>query len=147
MNLRNCFDEEENISKPINRFISTFYEISKYDNILIEQSNRTINENLSNFLQDDIGTIKELKRRFEKRSDDLDMVYNRYSQVPKAKTNEWEEAKNMLTATRSCFQHLSLDYVAQLALFTSRRRHVILDSVSFFLYYSQTLFYLCFYVL
>lgn len=116
--------------KYINRFISTFHEISKYDSIFSEQLNRTICENLSNFLHDDIGTIKELKRRFEKRSDDLDLVYNRYSQVPKGKQLEWEEAKNMLTATRSCFQHLSLDYVAQLSLFASRRSHIILDSVS-----------------
>lgn len=129
VNLSNCFTSDEMMQKHINRFISTFYEISKYDTIFNEQLNRTINENLGNFLQDDIGTIKELKRRFEKRSDDLDLVYNRYSQVPKVKQAEFEEAKNMLTATRSCFQHLSLDYVAQMSLFASRRSHIILDSV------------------
>jgi len=130
VNLSQCFNQDEQMVKYINRFISTFHEISKYDSIFSEQLNRTICENLSSFLHVDIGTIKELKRRFEKRSDDLDLVYNRYSQVPKSKQPEWEEAKNMLTATRSCFQHLSLDYVAQLSLFTSRRSHIILDSVS-----------------
>lgn len=130
--------------KYINRFISTFYEISKYDTIFNEQLNRTINENLCNFLHDDIGTIKELKRRFEKRSDDLDLVFNRYSQVPKGKVAEFDEAKNMLTATRSCFQHLSLDYVAQLSLFSSRRTHIIIDSVScwqYFVYITLTGFH------
>lgn len=130
VNLSQCFRQDDSMSKYVNRFISTYHEISKYDGIFNEQLNRTINENLCNFLNDDIGTIKELKRRFEKRSDDLDLVYNRYSQVPKGKQLEWEEAKNMLTATRSCFQHLSLDYVAQLSLFASRRSHIILDSVS-----------------
>lgn len=129
VNLSQCFRQDDSMSKYVNRFISTYHEISKYDGIFNEQLNRTINENLCNFLNDDIGTIKELKRRFEKRSDDLDLVYNRYSQVPKGKQLEWEEAKNMLTATRSCFQHLSLDYVAQLSLFASRRSHIILDSL------------------
>ena len=129
VNLSQCFNGEEVMTKSINRFISTFYEISKYDTIFQEHLSKSINQNFSNFLHDDIGTIKELKRRFEKRSDDLDLVYNRYSQVPKGKPAEWEEAKNMLTATRSCFQHLSLDYVAQLSLFASRRSHIILDSV------------------
>lgn len=129
VNLSQCFSSDDAMVKYINRFISTFYEISKYDTIFNEQLNRTINENLCNFLHDDIGTIKELKRRFEKRSDDLDLVFNRYSQVPKGKVTEFEEARNMLTATRSCFQHLSLDYVAQLSLFSSRRNHIIIDSL------------------
>lgn len=114
----------------ISRFIEPLYEINKYENILNEQHNQKFQENLSTFLHSDIGTVKELKRRFQKRSDDLDLVFTRHSQIPKNKQAEWKDACNMLTATKSCFQHLTLDYVAQLTLFVSRRRHIVLDSVS-----------------
>ncbi|KAH7642230.1 arf-GAP with coiled-coil, ANK repeat and PH domain-containing protein 2 [Dermatophagoides farinae] len=129
VNLCHCFNDEPDISKLISRFIEPLYEINKYENILNEQHNQKFQENLSTFLHSDIGTIKELKRRFQKRSDDLDLVFTRHSQIPKSKQSEWKDACNMLTATKSCFQHLTLDYVAQLTLFVSRRRHIVLDSL------------------
>ncbi|OTF74545.1 Centaurin beta-like protein [Euroglyphus maynei] len=129
VNLCHCFNDEPDISKMISRFIEPLYEINKYENTLNEQHNQKFQENLSTFLHSDIGTIKELKRRFQKRSDDLDLVFTRHSQIPKSKQSEWKDACNMLTATKSCFQHLTLDYVAQLTLFVSRRRHIVLDSL------------------
>ncbi|KAH9418514.1 Arf-GAP with coiled-coil, ANK repeat and PH domain-containing protein 2 [Dermatophagoides pteronyssinus] len=129
VNLCHCFNDEPDISKLISRFIEPLYEINKYENILNEQHNQKFQENLSTFLHSDIGTVKELKRRFQKRSDDLDLVFTRHSQIPKNKQAEWKDACNMLTATKSCFQHLTLDYVAQLTLFVSRRRHIVLDSL------------------
>lgn len=130
VNLKQCFESDKEVSKPMNHFITTFYETSKYQTTLNEHFARAVNEQLSAFLTDDIGAIKDLKRRFEKRSDDLDLVHMRYSQVPKSKQAEWEEAKNLLEATRPCFQYVSLDYVTHISIFNSRRRHVVLDLVS-----------------
>lgn len=129
MNLCHCFNDEPDLSKLIRRFIEPLHEINKFENNLNEQHHQSFYDSISRFLNNDIGTIKELKRRFQKRSDDLDMVFNKHSQIPKNKQTEWKEACNMLTATKSCFQHLTLDYVAQLTLFVSRRRHIVLDSV------------------
>lgn len=127
--LRQSFNEQTDLCKTIQRFIEPLYEVQKYEHLLNEQHHQSFYNNLNNFLTNDIGTIKELKRRFQKRSDDLDMVYTKYSQLPKNKQVEWKEACNMLTATKNCFQHLTLDYVAQLALFVTRKKHVVLDSL------------------
>ncbi|KAI7687076.1 Arf-GAP with coiled-coil, ANK repeat and PH domain-containing protein 2 [Sarcoptes scabiei] len=129
VNLCHCFNDEPDLSKLIRRFIEPLHEINKFENNLNEQHHQSFYDSISRFLNNDIGTIKELKRRFQKRSDDLDMVFNKHSQIPKNKQTEWKEACNMLTATKSCFQHLTLDYVAQLTLFVSRRRHIVLDSL------------------
>lgn len=128
VNLCHCFNDEPQLSKSIHRFIEPLHELNQYECSLNERHHQNFHDNLSSFLQD-IGNIKELKRRFQKRSDDLDLVLNRHSQVPKNKQAEWKEACNMLTASKSCFQHLTLDYVAHMTLFVSRRRHIVLDSV------------------
>ena len=126
--LTSCFEKDNSMTKAVNRFSSTFNEISKYDTIFNEQITKTIYESLHNFLQD-FDKVKESKKNFEKRSDDLDLYYNRYMQISKLKTPEWEDAKKLLISHRVCFQHVSLDYVAQMSLLSSRKSHVILDSV------------------
>ena len=127
--LTTCFEKDNSMTKAINRFSSTFNEISKYDTIFNEQITKTIYESLQNFLHE-FDKVKEAKKNFEKRSDDLDLYYNRYMQISKLKTPEWEDAKKLLISHRVCFQHVSLDYVAQISLLSSRKSHVILDSVS-----------------
>ena len=128
--LSNCFEKDLPMNKAVNRFSSTFNEISKYDTIFNEQITKTIFESLQSFLFE-FDKVKEAKRNFEKRSDDLDLYYNRYMQISKLKTTEWEDAKKLLISHRVCFQHVSLDYVAQMSLLSSRKSHVILDSVSY----------------
>ena len=124
------FKDDPLIVKCLNRFVQTLTELLKYDQILLDQANRAVARNLSNFMRDDICKVKETKRHFDKISDEYDSVLNRHSQVAKNKPVECEEAANLLTATRSCFQHLSLDYVTQLSVVKSKKRHEVLDSVS-----------------
>lgn len=70
-----------------------------------------LNEHLLCF--SDIRKVKDARKDFEKISDDLDSALSRNANVPKNKVSECEEAKNILTAKRSCFAHASLDYVFQ----------------------------------
>jgi Arf-GAP/coiled-coil/ANK repeat/PH domain-containing protein len=123
------FKDDPALVKSLNRFVQTLTELLKYDSILIDQANRAVGKNLSNFIREDIFKVKETKRHFDKISDEYDSVLNRHSQIPRNKPNECEEATNLLTATRSCFQHLTLDYVTQLSVVKSKKRHEVLDSV------------------
>ncbi len=124
------FKDDQLIVNSLNRFVQTLTELLKYDTILIDQANRSVAKNLSNFIRDDIYKVKETKRHFDKISDDLDNTLIRHSQTPKNKPHECEEANNILTATRSCFQHLALDYVTQVSIFQTKKKHEVLDSVS-----------------
>lgn len=78
----------------------------------------------------DIKGVKETKHYFEKISTDLDNVLLRNSQVPKNRTQEVEEIQNLLSATRSCFGHTTLDYVYNINMLQSRKRHEIVGTVS-----------------
>lgn len=86
------FKDDPLIVNRLNRIVQTLTELLKYDTILIDQANRTVGKNLSNFIRDDIYKVKETKRHFDKISDDLDNAFIRHSQTAKNKPNECEEA-------------------------------------------------------
>ena len=55
--------------------------------------------------------MKEMRKQFEKISDDLDGALVRNSQAQRNKPQECKEASNDLTTMKRCFAHTSLDYV------------------------------------
>ena len=55
--------------------------------------------------------MKEMRKQFEKISDDLDGALVRNSQAQRTKPQECKEASNDLTTMKRCFAHTSLDYV------------------------------------
>jgi len=117
------------VSSTLNRVVTTLTELSKYQTTLIEQIHKTLSRNLSNFTKRSLIPLKDTKKHFDKISDDLDNVLNRNSQVSRSKMQENEEITNLLTATRSCFQHTALDYVSQLSCVQSKKRHEIMEAV------------------
>lgn len=123
------FKGDTTVVNPLSKLIHAMTEINKYQSILIDQAQRSIIKNLNDFIKTDIRKTKDCKRYFEKISDDFDNALIRYSQVPKSKPHESEEVGNLLTATRSCFQHTALDYVAQLSVLQSKKRFEILDTL------------------
>ncbi|CAN7987409.1 unnamed protein product [Ixodes pacificus] len=107
------FKDDVSIVNSLNRFIQILTDVLKYQSILLDQAQRSVIKNLNNFIKNDIRQSKETRRHFEKMSDDLDNALFRNSAVPRSKPVECEDAHNVLIATRSCFQHLALDYVHQ----------------------------------
>lgn len=98
----------------------------------LDSIHRNLDKTLKHMLRGDIFRVKETKRHFDKISDDLDCILIKTSQLPSSKstTPEGEELDNLLTATRSCFLHTSLDYVNQLSVFQCRKRMEILEFLS-----------------
>lgn len=114
------------------RIKSTLNEFVKHQNTLNDHIQRAVGSNLSNFTKTEISRVKETKKHFDKISDELDNHLIRASQIPKSKIlPEHKEVDNLLTATRSCFQHTSLDYVNQISCLQSKKRYEVLESVSF----------------
>ncbi|KAL1417638.1 hypothetical protein MTO96_026689 [Rhipicephalus appendiculatus] len=123
------FKDDASIVNSLNRFIQILTDVLKYQSILLEHAQKSIVKNLSNFIKMDIRQSKETRRHFEKISDDLDNALFRNSQVQRTKASECEDAHNVLIATRSCFQHLALDYVHQLSCLQSKKRHEVLQTL------------------
>lgn len=94
---------------------------------LLDQTTKSVETSLKTSLREDIIKVKETKKQFEKMSDELDNCLNRSLQIPITKASEAEEVDNMLTATRSCFYHVSLEYVNQLNCLHLKKRQVMLE--------------------
>uniref|UniRef100_A0A8C8SNN4 Arf-GAP with coiled-coil, ANK repeat and PH domain-containing protein n=1 Tax=Pelusios castaneus TaxID=367368 RepID=A0A8C8SNN4_9SAUR len=81
--------------------------------ILFDQAQRSVRQQLHNFVKDDVRKFKETKKQFDKVREDMEISLVKNAQAPRHKPHEVEEATGTLTITRKCFRHLALDYVLQ----------------------------------
>ncbi|XP_011163898.2 arf-GAP with coiled-coil, ANK repeat and PH domain-containing protein 2 [Solenopsis invicta] len=123
------FSDDPEIMAFLNKLIHALQEMNKYHTILLDQASRTVMKDLNNFIKHDIKRAKETRHYFERISSDLDIALNRNSQVPKSRPVEYEEASNILSATRSCFRHTALDYIHALTMLQAHKRHEILGTL------------------
>lgn len=129
--MKSNFSKNDAMRNVMERIKSTLTDFVQHQNTLNDQIQRAVGSNLSNFMKTEVARVKETKKHFDKISDELDNNLIRASQVPRSKTStEFKEVDNLLTATRSCFQHTSLDYVNQISCLQSKKRYEILESVS-----------------
>uniref|UniRef100_A0A8C2TEP6 Arf-GAP with coiled-coil, ANK repeat and PH domain-containing protein n=1 Tax=Coturnix japonica TaxID=93934 RepID=A0A8C2TEP6_COTJA len=82
--------------------------------ILFDQAQRSVRQQLHNFVKDDVRKFKETKKQFDKVREDMEISLVKNAQAPRHKPHEVEEATGTLTITRKCFRHLALDYVLTL---------------------------------
>ncbi|XP_011880640.1 PREDICTED: arf-GAP with coiled-coil, ANK repeat and PH domain-containing protein 2 [Vollenhovia emeryi] len=123
------FSDDPEIMAFLNKLIHALQEMNKYHTILLDQASRTVMKDLNSFIKSDIKRAKETRHYFERISGDLDIALNRNSQVPKSRPAEYEEASNILSATRSCFRHTALDYIHALTMLQAHKRHEILGTL------------------
>ncbi|KAF4526589.1 hypothetical protein B566_EDAN006403 [Ephemera danica] len=135
------FGQDTEVIIPINKIIQSLQEMNKFHTILLDQASRSILKNLTGLIKGDIKTVKESKHFFDKISTDLDVALSRSSQTPRSKVIEAEESLNVLSATRSCFRHQALDYVHNLSLLHSRKRHEILGTLLSYMQACNTYFH------
>lgn len=146
------FREDSQVLAALNKLIHSLQEMNKFHTILLDQASRTILKNLTSFIKkykfissyqdkyllfyiysnfSDIKHVRDSKLHFEKISIENDNVLIRNSQTPRSKQHEVEEVQNLLVATQSCFRHQALDYVSSIWLLQAKKRHEVLDTVSF----------------
>lgn len=107
--------------------------MNKFHTILLDQASRTVLKNLSVFVKEDINNVKDYRGHFLKVSENFDNALIKNSQANKGRQQEVQEAANILSATKSCFQHTALDYVNYITLVQARKVPSILSTVSLFL--------------
>uniref|UniRef100_A0A3Q1JW31 Arf-GAP with coiled-coil, ANK repeat and PH domain-containing protein n=1 Tax=Anabas testudineus TaxID=64144 RepID=A0A3Q1JW31_ANATE len=82
--------------------------------ILFDQAQRSVKQQLHNFVKDDVRKFKETKKHFDRVREDMEIAQVKNAQAPRNKPHEVEEATSTLSITRKCFRHLALDYVLQI---------------------------------
>uniref|UniRef100_A0AAR2M375 Arf-GAP with coiled-coil, ANK repeat and PH domain-containing protein n=1 Tax=Pygocentrus nattereri TaxID=42514 RepID=A0AAR2M375_PYGNA len=108
--------------------------------ILFDQAQRSIKQQLHNFVKEDVRKFKETKKQFDKVREDMEIAQVKNAQAPRNKPHEVEEASSTLIMTRKCFRHLALDYVLQINVLQAKKKFEILDSMLSFMQAQYTLF-------
>ena len=91
---------EADTTSGLNQMIQTMQEVTKFQNVLIDQANKCVAKNLTVFLREDMKQMKETKGYFNKISNDLDSALSKNAAVSKSRPGDLEDASNLLTATR-----------------------------------------------
>lgn len=73
--------------------------------------------------------VRDYRNLFQKVSESLDSALNKNAQVNKNKPADVVESENFLAATRSCFQHTTLDYVNSLTMIQAKKKPDILSTL------------------
>lgn len=123
------FEGDHFVAGSLRRMVHGIDEEMKFFQILLDQAQRCFVKRLQHFLRTDIKKTKDMKKQFEKISDDLDNALVRNSQAQKAKPMECKEAMNDLGHMKSCFAHTSLDYVFEVNVVHSKKRFEVLETM------------------
>uniref|UniRef100_A0A672SPT6 Arf-GAP with coiled-coil, ANK repeat and PH domain-containing protein n=1 Tax=Sinocyclocheilus grahami TaxID=75366 RepID=A0A672SPT6_SINGR len=111
--------KEEMISECLEKCGESLQEIVNYHMILFDQAQRSVKQQLHNFVKEDVRKFKETKKQFDKVREDMEIAQVKNAQAPRNKPHEVEEASSTLITTRKCFRHLALDYVLQIEIIFS----------------------------
>ncbi|XP_041129844.1 arf-GAP with coiled-coil, ANK repeat and PH domain-containing protein 3-like isoform X1 [Polyodon spathula] len=128
------------ISECLEKCGESLQEMINYHMILFDQAQRSVKQQLQNFVKEDVRKFKETKKQFDKVREDVEIAQVKNAQAPRNKPHEAEEAMGTLTVTRKCFRHLALDYVLQISVLQAKKKFEILDAMLSFMH-SQYTFY------
>ncbi|KAI5609146.1 arf-GAP with coiled-coil, ANK repeat and PH domain-containing protein 3 [Silurus asotus] len=115
-------------------------EIVNYHMILFDQAQRSVKQQLHNFVKEDVRKFKETKKHFDRVREDLEITQVKNAQAPRNKPHEVEEATSSLNITRKCYRHLALDYVLQINVLQAKKKFEILDAMLSFMHAQYSLF-------
>uniref|UniRef100_A0A2K5DFD0 Arf-GAP with coiled-coil, ANK repeat and PH domain-containing protein n=1 Tax=Aotus nancymaae TaxID=37293 RepID=A0A2K5DFD0_AOTNA len=128
------------ISECLQRFGDSLQEVVNFHMILFDQAQRSVRQQLHNFVKEDVRKFKETKKQFDRVREDLELSLVRNAQAPRHRPHEVEEATGALTLTRKCFRHLALDYVLQINVLQAKKKFEILDSMLSFMHAQSSFF-------
>uniref|UniRef100_A0A673HK99 Arf-GAP with coiled-coil, ANK repeat and PH domain-containing protein n=1 Tax=Sinocyclocheilus rhinocerous TaxID=307959 RepID=A0A673HK99_9TELE len=96
---------------------------------VIETTQKSVKLKLQNFVKEDVKRFKDVRKEFERSSENLEAALSRNAQAPRGKQHEVEEASNNLLNARRAFRSGALDYVLQINVIESRKKTEILMAV------------------
>ncbi|KAL1375608.1 hypothetical protein pipiens_017401 [Culex pipiens pipiens] len=139
--LQKHFQDDKSSTNALAKLIHCLQEMNKFHTTLLDQANRTVLKNLTSFLKKDVKEVKDYKQIFTKVSENMDVAVYKNSQVNKNRPVDIVEAENLLSATKSCFNHAALDYVNYITMLQNRKRHEILSTLLSYIQACSTYFH------
>ncbi|XP_072334805.1 arf-GAP with coiled-coil, ANK repeat and PH domain-containing protein 2-like [Scyliorhinus torazame] len=109
--------------------------------MLLDQTDRAIKTQLQNIITQDIWRLREMKKDFERISEDLESAVFKNGQVSRHRIQEAEECSHILVATLKCFRHIALDYILQLNSFAIDGKFKIINTMLSYLNAENTFFH------
>ncbi|XP_024915254.1 arf-GAP with coiled-coil, ANK repeat and PH domain-containing protein 3 isoform X4 [Cynoglossus semilaevis] len=128
------------ISEFLEKCSESLQEIINYHMILFDQAQRSVKQQLHNFVKEDVRKFKDTKKHFDRVREDMEIAQVKNAQAPRNKPHEVEEATSTLSITRKCFRHLALDYVLQINVLQAKKKFEILDAMLSFMHAQYSLF-------
>uniref|UniRef100_A0A8C1FX83 Arf-GAP with coiled-coil, ANK repeat and PH domain-containing protein n=1 Tax=Cyprinus carpio TaxID=7962 RepID=A0A8C1FX83_CYPCA len=92
--------------------------ISNEHYLLYTKPTWSVKLKLQNFVKEDVKRFKDVRKEFERSSENLEAALSRNAQAPRGKQHEVEEASNNLLNARRAFRSGALDYVLQVQTYT-----------------------------
>ncbi|CAO3649885.1 unnamed protein product [Cunninghamella echinulata] len=121
------------VAYALEKFGKSLNEVEKCRSMFNAHISDTFINPLETFLKDVLYPIKDLKKRFDKASDDLDTALSRYmSKKPKDPT--LPEAARELADARKIFHQLYLEYVSNLNAIEAKKKVDYMENVMAFIY-------------
>ncbi|XP_069040152.1 arf-GAP with coiled-coil, ANK repeat and PH domain-containing protein 3 isoform X4 [Lepisosteus oculatus] len=131
---------DEMITECLEKCGESLQEMINYHMILFDQAQRSVKQQLHNFVKEDVRKFKETKKQFDKVREDMEIAQVKHAQAPRNKPHEVEEASGTLNITRRCFRQLALDYVLQINVLQAKKKFEILDAMLSYMNAQYTLF-------
>ncbi|XP_041094159.1 arf-GAP with coiled-coil, ANK repeat and PH domain-containing protein 1 isoform X2 [Polyodon spathula] len=117
--MRECLDK---FSSKLNVMIEAQGE-------LIETTQKSVKQQIQNFVKEDVKRFKDTKKEFDKSSENLENSLIRNAQAPRNKQHEVDEASSALLTARRAFRNEALDYVLQITVIESKKKTEVLSSM------------------
>ncbi|KAE9533921.1 hypothetical protein AGLY_009000 [Aphis glycines] len=124
-----CFRDDTSSTKNLNKIIHALQEMNKFLTTFLDQASRTVLNNLTVFVKEDIKASKESKHVFEKATYELDAALLRNSQVLKSRPQEADEVLSQVASARSSFRHAALDHVHCITMLLTRKKPEIFSTL------------------
>lgn len=136
--LNNTLKPHKETTDKIGDLLEVLDEITRLNEIVIDQSSRTIGKSLHKFINDDLMKLREARKSFDKISHEYDQALMKHSQPIK---KQHEDTENLLIAISTAFTHTSLDLSIQLTSLQSKKGYEILGSLLSFIKAQSTFFH------
>uniref|UniRef100_A0A8C1G1Y4 Arf-GAP with coiled-coil, ANK repeat and PH domain-containing protein n=1 Tax=Cyprinus carpio TaxID=7962 RepID=A0A8C1G1Y4_CYPCA len=118
--------EDQTMGECFEKFSKKLSDIVTAQEEVIETTQKSVKLKLQNFVKEDVKRFKDVRKEFERSSENLEAALSRNAQAPRGKQHEVEEASNNLLNARRAFRSGALDYVLQINVTESKKKTEIL---------------------
>ncbi|XP_044273163.1 arf-GAP with coiled-coil, ANK repeat and PH domain-containing protein 1 [Varanus komodoensis] len=114
------------MSECLEKFSSSLNKMIEKHEEFLDVTQQTLKYQLQSLVKEDIKHFKEVRKEFERGSENLASALQHNAEVPRRRQHEAEEAAAALTSARTAFCARALDYVLRINVIQSKKKFEIL---------------------